>query len=51
MLQLTLNMNREVQVFNWVLDGRSKCWIGQDIRLSHTHIQNIKENIVEQMME
>lgn len=35
----------------WVLDGCSKCWIGQDMRLSHTHIQNIKESIVEQMME
>ncbi|KPN95486.1 hypothetical protein [Lysinibacillus sp. ZYM-1] len=42
--------DREVQVLNWMLDGRSKRWIGQNMGLSHTHIQNNKESIVEQMM-
>jgi len=42
--------DREVQVLNWMLDGRSKRWIGQNMGLSHTHIQNIKDSIVEQMM-
>jgi len=43
--------DREVQVLNWMLDGRSKRWIGQIMGLSHTHIQNIKDSIVKQMME
>lgn len=42
--------DREMQVLNWMLDGRSKRWIGQKMGLSHTHIQNIKERILEQMI-
>ncbi|MFJ8516155.1 hypothetical protein [Lysinibacillus xylanilyticus] len=42
---------REIQVLNWMLDGRSKRWIGQNMGLSHTHIKNIKNQIVEQMSQ
>ncbi|MFJ5566534.1 hypothetical protein [Lysinibacillus xylanilyticus] len=42
---------REIQVLNWMLDGRSKRWIGQNMGLSHTHIKNIKDQIVEQMSQ
>ncbi len=43
--------DRELQVLNWMLDGRSKRWIAQNMGLSHTHIQNIKDSIVKQMIE
>ncbi|MFJ8517689.1 hypothetical protein [Lysinibacillus xylanilyticus] len=33
-----------------MLDGKSKRWIGQNMGLSHTHIQNIKDSIVKQMV-
>ncbi|WP_431808786.1 helix-turn-helix transcriptional regulator [Lysinibacillus sphaericus] len=42
--------DREVQVLNWMLDGKSQRWIGKIMGLSHTHIQNIKDSIVKQMM-
>ncbi|MFJ8513400.1 LuxR C-terminal-related transcriptional regulator [Lysinibacillus xylanilyticus] len=42
--------DREVQVLNWLLDGRSKRWIAAKMGLSHTQIQNIKNNIVDQMI-
>lgn len=42
--------DREMQVLNWMLDGKSKRWIANNMGLSHTHIQNIKDNIVEQMV-
>ncbi|QPA56294.1 LuxR C-terminal-related transcriptional regulator [Lysinibacillus sphaericus] len=42
--------DRELQVLNWMLDGKSKRWIAANMGLSHTHIQNIKDNIVEQMV-
>lgn len=29
--------DREVEVLNWMLDGRSKRWIGQIMGLSHTY--------------
>ncbi|MGE7841390.1 LuxR C-terminal-related transcriptional regulator [Lysinibacillus sp. NPDC093712] len=41
---------REVQVLNWMLDGKSKRWIAKKMELSHTHIQNIKENILIKML-
>lgn len=42
--------DREVQVLNWMLDGKSQRWIASNMGLSHTHVRNIKENIVKQMM-
>lgn len=42
--------DREVQVLNWMLDGKSQRWIASNMGLSHTHVRNIKENIVNQMM-
>lgn len=41
---------REVQVLDWMLDGKSMRWIAKNMGLSHTHVQNIKDTIVEQMM-
>jgi len=41
---------REIQVLDWMLDGKSLRWIGKTMGLSHTHIQNIKDSIVEQML-
>ncbi|WP_332649704.1 helix-turn-helix transcriptional regulator [Lysinibacillus sp. 54212] len=43
--------DREIQVLNWMLDGKSKRWIAQRMGLSHTHIQNICQVIKNQMME
>lgn len=42
--------DREVQVLNWMLDGKSQRWIAAKMGLSHTHIQNIKDSIVAQMI-
>lgn len=42
--------DREVQVLNWMLDGYSMRWIGKKMNLSHTHIQNLKSKIVQQMI-
>lgn len=42
--------DREVQVLNWMLDGKSQRWIGQHMALSATSIKRIKDNIVKQMM-
>ncbi|MFP7199704.1 LuxR C-terminal-related transcriptional regulator [Lysinibacillus halotolerans] len=41
---------REIQVLDWLLDGKSMRWIGKATGLSHTQIQNIKENIIQQMI-
>lgn len=41
---------REIQVLDWMLDGKSMRWIAKAMGLSHTHIQNIKESIVKQMV-
>lgn len=42
--------DREMQVLNWMLDGKSKNWISKNMGISHTHIKNIKENIIKQMV-
>ncbi|WP_193767139.1 LuxR C-terminal-related transcriptional regulator [Lysinibacillus parviboronicapiens] len=42
--------DREMQVLNWMLDGKSQRWIGQHMALSATSIKRIKDNIVKQMM-
>lgn len=42
--------DREVQVLNWMLDGKSQRWIGQHMALSATSIKRIKDSIVKQMM-
>ncbi|MFJ5766789.1 LuxR C-terminal-related transcriptional regulator [Lysinibacillus sp. NPDC093210] len=42
--------DREVQVLNWMLDGKSQRWIGQHMALSATSIKRIKDNIVKQMI-
>lgn len=41
---------REIQVLDWMLDGKSMRWIAKKMGISHTHVQNIKNSIVEQMM-
>lgn len=41
---------REKQILDWMLDGKSMRWIAKVMGLSHTQIQNIKDNIVEQMV-
>jgi len=41
---------REIQVLDWMLDGKSMRWIAKSMGLSHTHVQNIKEKIVEKML-
>lgn len=43
--------DREVQVLNWMLDGKSQRWIGQHMALSATSIRRIKNSIVCQMLE
>lgn len=38
--------DREVQVLNWMLDGKSQRWIGLHMALSATSIKRIKDSIV-----
>ncbi|WP_232540599.1 LuxR C-terminal-related transcriptional regulator [Lysinibacillus fusiformis] len=42
--------DREVQVLNWMLDGKSQREIGQHMALSATSIKRIKDNIVKQLI-
>ena len=42
--------DKEVQVLNWMLDGKSQRWIGQHMALSATSIKRIKDSIVKQMI-
>ncbi|WP_336636732.1 LuxR C-terminal-related transcriptional regulator [Lysinibacillus fusiformis] len=42
--------DREIQVLNWMLDGKSQRWVGQNMALSATSIKRIKDNIVKQMI-
>ncbi|MCQ4921386.1 helix-turn-helix domain-containing protein, partial [Phocaeicola vulgatus] len=42
---------REFEVLNWLLDGKSYSWIARHMGLSERHIRRIKDSIVEQMSE
>lgn len=41
---------REAEVLFWLLEGKSMRWIGKHMELSHTNIQNIREVILERML-
>lgn len=41
--------DREVQVLNWMLNGKSQRWIGQNMALSATSIKRIKDSIVKRI--
>lgn len=41
---------RETEVLFWLLEGKSMRWIGKHMELSHTNIQNIREVILERML-
>ncbi|MBD8013876.1 helix-turn-helix transcriptional regulator [Planococcus wigleyi] len=45
-----VNNEREVEVLYWLLDGKSMRWIGLHMGLSHTHIQRIKDAVIENMI-
>jgi DNA-directed RNA polymerase specialized sigma subunit len=40
---------REIEVLNWLLDGKSYRWIGNHMGLSFSHIKRIRDSIVEQL--
>ncbi|NLY79018.1 MAG: hypothetical protein GX072_03675 [Lysinibacillus sp.] len=42
---------REVEVLYWLLEGKSMRWIGRHMGLSHTHVKNIKDCIIETMIK
>lgn len=42
---------REFEVLNWLLDGKSYSWIARHMGLSERHIRRLKDSIVEQMSE
>ena len=42
---------REIQVLDWMLDGKTMRWIAKAMGISHTQVQNIKGSIVEQMIK
>lgn len=41
--------SREVEVLNWLLEGKSYSWIARHMGLSERHIRRLKDSIVEQM--
>lgn len=43
--------NREVEVLNWLLEGKSYRWIAGHMGLSETHIRRIKDSIAEKMSQ
>lgn len=43
--------DREVEVLNWLLEGKSYSWIARHMGLSERHIRRIKDSIVEIMSE
>lgn len=42
---------REIEVLNWLLEGKSYSWIARHMGLSERHIRRIKDSIVEKMSE
>ncbi|MEJ9210109.1 DNA-binding response regulator [Bacillus smithii] len=40
---------REFEVLNWLLDGKSYRWIGHHMGLSFSHIRRIRDSIVEKL--
>lgn len=40
---------RESEIFYWLLDGKSYRWIARHMGLSHSHIQKLRERIIEQL--
>lgn len=40
---------REFEVLNWLLDGKSYRWIAMHMGLSHSHIRRLKDSIVEKL--
>lgn len=42
--------NREAEILHWMLEGKSLRWIGLHMGLSHSHVQRIKEDIVNQLV-
>lgn len=43
--------DREIEVLNWILEGKSYSWIARHMGLSERHIRRIKDSIVEQMSD
>lgn len=42
---------RECEVLYWLLDGKSYRWIGLHMGLSHSHIQRLRDNIINRMSD
>lgn len=43
--------DREIEVLNWLLEGKGYSWIARHMSLSERHIRRIKDSIVEKMSE
>ena len=41
--------DREIEVLNWMLEGKGYSWIARHMGLSERHIRRIKDSIVEKM--
>lgn len=42
---------REVEVLNWILEGKGYSWIAKHMGLSEKHIRRIKDSICEKMAQ
>lgn len=42
-----ITIEREVEVLHWMLEGKSLRWIAIHMGLSHSHVQRIKNSIVD----
>ncbi|MFE6167029.1 helix-turn-helix transcriptional regulator [Viridibacillus arvi] len=43
--------DRKAEVLYWLLEGKSMRWIGNQMGLSHTSIQSIKNNIIDTVLQ
>lgn len=46
-----INIDREIEVLHWLLEGKSMRWIGQHMGLSDRHIGRIKDTITRKMSQ
>lgn len=43
--------DREIEVLNWILEGKGYSWIAKHMGLSEKHIRRIKDSICEKMAQ
>lgn len=45
-----IKKEREIEVLHWMLEGKSLRWIALHMGLSHSHVQRIKDSIIDTLI-